>query len=179
MSQLAYVVLGGALATSAGVVGGAMHMATHAFGKITLFFCAGAIYTAAHKRLVSELDGIGYRMPVTMGAFTVGALGLIGLPPFAALWSKWYLVTGADDGRHIAVIAVLLGSSLLNALYFLPIVVRAFFPAPGAGPGVAAGRAEAPWPILAATLVAALGTAALFFYPQALLTLVQPLAETP
>ena len=79
VSQLAYVVLGGALATSAGVVGGAMHMATHAFGKITLFFCAGAIYTAAHKRLVSELDGIGYRMPVTMGAFTVGALGLIGL----------------------------------------------------------------------------------------------------
>ena len=99
------------------------------------------------------------------------------MPPFAALWSKWYLVTGADDGGHIAVIAVLLGSSLLNALYFLPILVRAFFPAPGAGPGVAAGRAEAPWPILAATLVAALGTAALFFYPQALLTLVQPLAE--
>ena len=179
VSQLAYVVLGGALATSAGVVGGAMHMATHAFGKITLFFCAGAIYTAAHKRLVSELDGIGYRMPVTMGAFTVGALGLIGLPPFAALWSKWYLVAGADDGHHIAVIAVLLGSSLLNALYFLPILARAFFPAPGAGLGVAAGRAEAPWPILAATLVAALGTAALFFYPQALLTLVQPLAETP
>ena len=177
VSQLAYVVLGGALATSAGVVGGAMHIATHAFGKITLFFCAGAIYTVAHKRLVSELDGIGYRMPVTMGAFTVGALGLIGLPPFAAIWSKWYLVAGADEGRQIAVIAVLLGSSLLNALYFLPILGRAFFPAPGAGPGVAAGREEAPWPILAATLVAALGTAALFFYPQALLTLVQPLTE--
>ena len=109
VSQLSYVVLGGALATSAGVVGGAMHIATHAFGKITLFFCAGAIYTAAHKRLVSELDGIGYRMPVTMGAFAVGALGLIGLPPFAALWSKWYLVAGAEDGSHIAVIAVLLG----------------------------------------------------------------------
>ena len=176
VSQLSYVVLGGALATSAGVVGGAMHIATHAFGKITLFFCAGAIYTAAHKRLVSELDGIGYRMPVTMGAFAVGALGLIGLPPFAALWSKWYLVAGADDGSHIAVIAVLLASSLLNALYFVPILVRAFFPATPMP--VAAGRAEAPWPILAATLVAALGTAALFFYPQALLTLVQPLAGT-
>ena len=177
VSQLAYVVLGGALATGAGVVGGAMHIATHAFGKITLFFCAGAIYTAAHKRLVSELDGIGHRMPVTMGAFAVGALGLIGLPPFAALWSKWYLVAGADDGGHIAVIAVLLGSSLLNALYFVPILVRAFFPA--AGVPVAAGRKEAPWPILAATLVAALGTAALFFYPQALLTLVHPLSGAP
>ena len=116
-------------------------------------------------------------MPVTMGAFAVGALGLIGLPPFAALWSKWYLVTGADDGSHIAVIAVLLGSSLLNALYFVPILARAFFPA--SGMPVAAGRAEAPLPILAATVVAALGTAALFFYPQALLTLVQPLAGTP
>ena len=175
VSQLAYVVLGGALATGYGVVGGAMHIATHAFGKITLFFCAGAIYTAAHKRLVSELDGIGHRMPVTMGAFTVGALGLIGLPPFAALWSKWYLVTGADEGGHIAVIAVLLASSLLNAIYFVPILIRAFFPATGVP--VAAGRAEAPWPILAATLVAALGTAALFFYPQALLDLVQPLGE--
>ena len=112
-----------------------------------------------------------------MGAFTVGALGLIGLPPFAALWSKWYLVAGADDASHVAVIAVLLGSSLLNALYFVPILIRAFFPA--AGVPVAAGREEAPWPILAATLVAALGTAALFFYPQALLTLVQPLSMAP
>ena len=177
VSQLSYVVLGGALATSAGVVGGAMHIATHAFGKITLFFCAGAIYTAAHKRLVSELDGIGYRMPVTMSAFAVGALGLIGLPPFAALWSKWHLVAGAEDGSQIEVIAVLLGSSLLNALYFVPILVRAFFPA--SGMPVAPSRAEAPLPILAATLVAALGTAALFFYPQALLTLVEPLGAIP
>ena len=178
VSQLAYVVLGGALATGAGLVGGAMHIATHAFGKITLFFCAGAIYTAAHKRLVSELDGIGHRMPVTMGAFTVGALSLIGLPPFAALWSKWYLVAGADDGSHLGVVAVLLGSSLLNALYFIPILVRAFYPPPGTVPA-AAGRAEAPWPILAATLAAALGTAALFFYPQAVLTLVHPLGNSP
>ena len=126
---------------------------------------------------MSELDGIGYRMPVTMGAFTVGALGLIGLPPFAALWSKWYLVGGADEGSLVPVIAVLLGSSLLNALYFVPILARAFFPAGGLP--VAAGREEAPWPILAATLVAALGTAALFFYPQALLELVQPLAGSP
>ena len=129
---------------------------------------------------MSELDGIGYRMPVTMGAFTVGALGLIGLPPFAALWSKWYLVTGADDGGHIAVIAVLLGSSLLNALY-LPAdrpsapssLPRARAPAWRPGGPRRPGRSwRRPW-------WRRLGTAALFFYPQALLTLVQPLAETP
>lgn len=179
VSQLAYVVLGGALATGAGVVGGAMHIAAHAFAKITLFFCAGAIYTAAHKTLVSELDGIGHRMPVTMGAFAVGALGLIGLPPFAALWSKWYLVAGAESGRHMAAVAVLLASSLLNALYFLPILLRAFFPVAGARPPVAAGRAEAPWPLLLAMVVTALGTVVLFCYPRFLHSLVQPLSTLP
>lgn len=179
VSQLAYVVLGGALATGASVVGGAMHIAAHAFAKITLFFCAGAIYTAAHKTLVSELDGIGHRMPVTMGAFAVGALGLIGLPPFAALWSKWYLVAGAESGRHMAAVAVLLASSLLNALYFLPILLRAFFPAAGARPPVAAGRAEAPWPLLLAMVVTALGTVVLFCYPRFLHSLVQPLSTLP
>ncbi len=178
VSQLAYVVLGGALATSASLTGGAMHIATHAFGKITLFFCAGAIYTAAHKTLVSELDGIGYRMPVTMAAFAVGAFSLIGLPPFAALWSKWYLVAGAESGRHIAVIAVLLVSSLLNAFYFLPILGRAFFPA-NARPAIAAGRSEAPWPLLLAISVTALGTVALFFYPQFVFELIQPLISSP
>ena len=179
VSQLAYVVLGGALATGASVVGGAMHIAAHAFAKITLFFCAGAIYTAAHKTLVSELDGIGHRMPVTMGAFAIGALGLIGLPPFAALWSKWYLVAGAESGRHMAAVAVLLASSLLNALYFLPILLRAFFPAAGARPPVAAGRAEAPWPLLLAMVVTALGTVVLFCYPRFLHSLVQPLSTLP
>ena len=179
VSQLAYVVLGGALATSAGLMGGAMHIATHAFGKITLFFCAGAIYTAARKTLVSELDGIGYRMPVTMGAFAVGAFSLIGLPPFAALWSKWYLVAGAESGRHMTVIAVLLVSSLLNALYFLPILGRAFFPTSDVKPPIAAGRSEAPWPLLLAVSVTALGTVVLFFYPQLVFDLVQPLIKSP
>ena len=179
VSHLAYVVLGGALATGAGVVGGAMHIAAHAFSKITLFFCAGAIYTAAHKTLVSELDGIGHRMPVTMGAFAVGALSLIGLPPFAALWSKWYLVAGAESGHHMAAVAVLLASALLNALYFLPILLRAFFPAAGARPPVAPGRAEAPWPLLVAMVVTALGTVVLFCYPRFLHDLVQPLGALP
>jgi multicomponent Na+:H+ antiporter subunit D len=178
ISQLAYVVLGGALATSAGLMGGAMHIATHAFGKITLFFCAGAIYTAAHKTLVSELDGIGHRMPLTMAAFTIGAFSLIGLPPLAALWSKWYLVIGADSGHYLWVIAVLLGSSLLNALYFLPILARAFFPMrEGQPPAIAVARKEAPWPMLVAISVTALGTVVLFFYPQFVFDLIQPMLE--
>ncbi len=175
VSQLSYVVLGGALANAAGVMGGAMHISTHAFSKITLFFCAGAIYTATKKTRISELDGIGRRMPITMAAFAIGAFSLIGLPPFAALWSKWFLAEGSQAGSHAILLAVLLASSLLNALYFLPIIARAFFPAGAApAPPAAAGIAEAPWPIVAALSVTALGTIVLFFYPQFVFDLIGP-----
>ncbi len=176
VGQLGYVVLGGALATGAGLMGGAFHIATHGFGKITLFFCAGAIYTAARKTLVSELNGIGWRMPVTMGAFAVGAFSLVGLPPFAAFWSKWYLISGAESGGNHAATAVLLASSLLSAAYLLPIVGRAFFPARGARPPAGAGVAEAPWPLLAALSVTALGTLMLFFFPHLVLDFIRSIA---
>ena len=130
VSQLAYVVLGAALATTAGLTGGAMQIAMHAVGKITLFFCAGAIYVASHKTEVSQLDGIGRTMPVTMSAFLLGSLSLIGLPPFGGAWSKWLLVTAAVDTGHLVVVLVLIASSLLNVAYLLPIVARAFFMPP-------------------------------------------------
>jgi NADH:ubiquinone oxidoreductase subunit 5 (subunit L)/multisubunit Na+/H+ antiporter MnhA subunit len=104
-----------------------MHIAMHALGKITLFFCAGAIYTATHKTKVSELDGIGRVMPFTMFAFLLGALSVIGLPPFGGSWSKWYLALGAADAGYIVIVAVLMISSLLNVAYLLPVVGRAFF----------------------------------------------------
>ena len=107
ISQLAYVVLGAALANGLGVIGGSMHIAMHAVGKITLFFCAGAIYTAARKTKVSELAGLGRVMPFTFGAFLIGALSVIGLPPLGGLWSKWYLALGALDAGQTAMVAVL------------------------------------------------------------------------
>ena len=127
VSQLGYIVLGALLATELGVIGGSMHIATHAFGKITLFFAAGAIMVAAHKTEVSQLDGLGQRMPLTFAAFTIGALSIIGLPPFAGLWSKWYLVLATIETGHLLLLGVLLVSSLLNIAYLLVIPMRAFF----------------------------------------------------
>jgi multicomponent Na+:H+ antiporter subunit D len=95
--------------------------------KITLFFCAGAIYANVHRLNISELDGIGRAMPWTMGAFAVGSIGLAGLPPVNGFISKWYLGLGAAEAGHKLVLVVLLISGLLNAAYFFPIVHRAFF----------------------------------------------------
>jgi multicomponent Na+:H+ antiporter subunit D len=104
-----------------------MHVAMHAFGKVTLFFCAGAIYVTAHKTRVSELDGIGRKMPVTMVAFFLASLSLIGMPPFGGMWSKWHLALGAAQSGHEAFVAVLMLSSVLSIAYLMPPVVRAFF----------------------------------------------------
>jgi multicomponent Na+:H+ antiporter subunit D len=169
VSQLAYIVLGAALADAMGILGGGLHIATHAVGKITLFFCAGAIYTAAHKTEISELDGLGKAMPFTFAAFLIGACSIIGLPPFAGLWSKWYLALGAFDANHLAIIAVLMISSLLNIAYLLPIPLRAFFGTPKED--VPAGIREAPLPILIALGITSLGCFVLFFFPGPILDL--------
>jgi multicomponent Na+:H+ antiporter subunit D len=130
VSQLSYVVMAAALLAPLSLIGAVLHIAAHAVGKITLFFAAGAIYTAAHKTEVSQLDGIGRRMPWTMGAFTIGALSMIGLPPAVGFVSKWYMLSGAMAAQHWLAVAVIVASTLLNAGYFLPIVYRAFFVAP-------------------------------------------------
>jgi multicomponent Na+:H+ antiporter subunit D len=162
ISQLSYVILGAAILAPISVAGAAIHIAAHAFGKITLFFVAGAIYTSAHKNLVSELDGIGRRMPWTMAAFAVGTLSMIGLPPTFGFISKWYMLQGALETEQYVAVAVIALSTLLNAGYFLPIVYRAFFRAPPEG---STPHGEAPLPILAALLATAAGTVLLFFAP--------------
>jgi multicomponent Na+:H+ antiporter subunit D len=164
VSQLSYVVLAAALLAPLSLVGAVLHIATHALGKITLFFAAGAIYTAAHKTEVSQLDGIGRRMPWTMGAFAVGALSMIGLPPAAGFVSKWYILAGAMAAAHWAAVAVILASTLLNAAYFLPIVYRAFFRAPHALDD-AHVHGEAPLAMVVALVATAAGTVMLFFAP--------------
>lgn len=175
VSQLSYVVLAAALLTPLSIVGAALHIAAHALGKITLFFAAGAIYTAAHKTEVSELAGIGRRMPWTLGAFAVGALSMIGLPPFAGFLGKWYILQAAMDGGQTMAVAVIVASTLLNAAYFLPIVYDAFFRPPAEG-GHHHEHGEAPLPILIAQTVTAGGTVALFFFPGLFLSLARQLA---
>ena len=176
VSQLSYVVLAAALLTPLSMVGAVFHIAAHAVSKITLFFAAGAIYTAAHKTEVSQLDGIGRRMPVTMAAFTVGALSLIGVPPAAGFVSKWYIISGAAASGQTGAVLVLIVSTLLNAAYFLPIVYAAFFrPAPAGG----AAHGEAPAPILIALVATAVMTVALFFFADVPLALARQVAGLP
>ncbi len=127
VSQLSYVVLGAMLANSLGVIGSGMHIAMHAFGKITLFFCAGAIMVAAHKSEVSQLNGLGRRMPVTFAAFLIGTLSIVGLPPTGGAWSKWFLGVGSVEAGQIGLVAVLMLSSLLSLAYLLEIPLRGFF----------------------------------------------------
>ena len=129
VSQLSYVTLGAMLATSMGVMGGAMQIAAHALGKMTLFMCAGAIYVAAHKSLVSEMRGLGRVMPFTFGAFFIGTLSIIGLPPMAGSWAKFFLMVGAADAGQLLIIAVLMISSVLNVIYLLSIPVQAIMKA--------------------------------------------------
>ena len=163
VSQLSYVILATALLTPLSIIGAAVHLVVHAFGKITLFFAAGAIYTAAHKTEVSQLNGIGRRMPWTMSAFTIAALSLIGIPPAAGFVSKWFILGSAVDGHHAYVLAALFASTLLNAAYFLPIVHAAFFRKADAGDELHL-HGEAPWPMVLALMTTAALTVALFFY---------------
>lgn len=164
VSQLSYIALGAMLASQSGLIGGSMHIAMHAFAKITLFFAAGAIYVATHKKLVSELDGLGRAMPITFGAFMIGAMSIIGLPAFGGMWSKWYLGLGAVETGQMLLLAVLMVSSLLNIAYLLPIPVRAFFSKPAGGEAYA-GYNEAPKPILLAMIITSTICLLLFFYP--------------
>ncbi|MFH1569052.1 MAG: proton-conducting transporter membrane subunit [Gemmatimonadota bacterium] len=176
VSQLSYIVLGAALANSWSVVGSGMHIAMHAFGKITLFFCAGAINVALHKTEISDMAGIGRQMPVTMAAFAVGSLSVIGLPPFGGAWSKWYLVLGAVRADQMVFVAVLAVSSLLNIAYLMPVAVRAFWPGAAApATGGHAGLHEAPVLCVVPLCLTALGCLLLFFYSGSLYELLRPL----
>lgn len=178
VSQLSYIILAAAVLAPLSLVGAALHIAAHALGKITLFFAAGAIYTAAHKTEVSQLDGIGRRMPWTMVAFGIGTLSMIGLPPAAGFVSKWYMVSGAMLHEQWFVIAVMLGSTLLNASYFLPILHRAFF-RPLSAEAAAHPHGEAPLLMVAALTLTAAGTVALFFFPDVPLALARQLVAAP
>ena len=170
VSQLSYVIMAALILSPLSTIGAALHLAVHAFGKITLFMAAGAIYTAAHKINVSQLDGIGKRMPWTMGAFAIGALSMIGLPPAGGFLSKWYILLGALEAEQMFALAVIVGSTLLNAAYFLPIVYAAFLK-PEATDAHDHEHGEAPLPIVIALVITASATVLLFFFPDLALQL--------
>ena len=202
VSQLSYIVLGAMLASGTGAIGGAMHIAMHAFGKITLFFCAGAIIVASHKTEISDMRGLGRKMPLTFLCFLIGSLSIIGLPPLGGVWSKWYLVLAAAETEQVIFVGVLMISSLLNVAYLIPIVIRGFFSVPDshrndhhdhsndahdgppANPGDASasnvwrvfGYEEAPLACVGALTFTAMGCFALFFYADTIYRFLLPLA---
>jgi len=159
IGQLSYIVLAAALASPVAVIGAGLHIAAHAVSKITLFFAAGSAYTAEHVTRVSQMDGIGRRMPWTMGAFAIGALSMIGLPPTAGFLGKWFILDAATGATDWFAVGVILVSTVLNAAYFLPILTRAFL-RPANGP-----RQEAPLAMVIALTVTAAGTIGLFLFP--------------
>ena len=174
VSQLSYITLGMALATSMGALGGALHIAMHAFGKITLFMCAGAIYVATHKTNISQMTGLGRAMPFTYGAFLIGAISIIGLPPMGGAWSKWYLMLGAANTEQIIMMGVLMASSLLNVAYLLPIVAKGFFVETPDQP-FPSRISEAPIFCVIPPVFCAFGCIILFFYANEIVALIEPI----
>ncbi len=160
VSQLGYIVMGAALATPLAASGAALHIAAHGAGKITLFFCAGAIYVAHHLTDIKDMNGLGRTMPITYGAFALAALSIIGVPPLAGAWSKFMLMGGALDNGYLVVLGVLMVSSLLNLVYLGEIVIRGFFAAPT---HKIIGIKEAPVAMLIPLSITALLSLALFF----------------
>lgn len=127
ISQLSYIIVGATMFGPLGTAGGLVHLMHQGLMKITLFFCAGNIAETLGLHHIHEMRGIGRRMPLTMGAFTLAAFGMIGIPPMAGFISKWYLGLGSLESGQEWILAVLIGSSLLNAAYFLPIIYKAWF----------------------------------------------------
>jgi len=142
VSQLSYIVLGVAMLVPNGVTGGLIHIANHAFSKISLFFCAGAIICATSKTDIRDMGGLARQMPATLAVFALAALSMIGVPPVGGFVSKWYLAVGALDIKSTGLLAVILVSSILNAYYFGEVVLRGFFGTPPEGTALAEGSLE-------------------------------------
>ena len=162
VAQLSYVVMAAAILKPLAEIGAAIHMVAHAFGKITLFFAAGIIYVASKKTELYQLRGIGHRMPITMTAFTIGALSMIGVPPTGGFVSKWYILAGAFQADNYVALMTIIASTALNAAYFLPIIYMAWFMKEDTPPPQPHG--EGPWPAVIAVAITAALTIAFFLF---------------
>jgi multicomponent Na+:H+ antiporter subunit D len=154
VSQLSYIILGAALLTPRGVLGGVAHITNHAVSKITLFFCAGSIYVSTHKTEISQMSGLARRMPWTMAAFALSSLSIVGIPLTSGFVSKWYLALGAVDRHSLLILAVLLVSSLLAAAYLGQILYKAYFESEKE-PLLYREVREVPWIVVPLTITAA------------------------
>jgi multicomponent Na+:H+ antiporter subunit D len=174
ISQLAYITLGAAIATPESALGGGMHIAMHAVGKITLFFCAGAIYVGAHKTDISDMKGLGRAMPFTFAAFLIAAISIIGLPPGGGSWSKWLLALGAAETGQTVLIATLMISSLLNIAYLVPIPIHAFMVPAGQQPQ---SFSEGPMMCVVPLCITAVGSVVLFFFANSIYDCLLPIVQ--
>jgi len=172
VSQLSYIIMGVALLTPSGIEGGLIHIVNHAFSKITLFFCAGAIYVATHKKNISEMEGLGKTMPFTFGAFAIASLSMIGAPPVAGFITKWNLLIGSIEAHQIGILLILIASTLLNVAYFAPVTYRAFFSPRPAGETYQ-GIKEAPLAMLIPILIACAISVLLGIFPQFMMQFVK------
>ena len=172
VSQLSYIIMGVALLTPAGIRGGLIHIANHGFSKITLFFCAGAIYVATHKKNISEMEGLGKTMPFTFGAFAIASLSMIGAPPVAGFVTKWNLLVGSVQAHQIGILLILIASTMLNAAYFAPVTFKAFFGKRPEGEPYT-GIKEAPLAMLIPILIACTISVLLGIFPNIMMQFVK------
>ncbi len=175
ISQLAYIVMSASILAQKSIIAAVFHIAAHAIAKITLFFAAGSIYTVSHKRNVSQLAGIGKRMPWTMTAFAIASFSIIGVPPTVGFLSKWYMLLGAFSQETYEVIAVMALSMILNSAYLLPIVYKAFFERERQNIGVNIERTygEAPVLMVVAVMITTCAIIGLFFMPDVFMELAE------
>jgi multicomponent Na+:H+ antiporter subunit D len=155
VSQLSYILLGGALLNSSGVLGGTAHITNHAVSKITLFLCAGSIYVSTHETDISRMSGLARHMPWTMGAFALASLSIVGIPLTSGFVSKWNLALGTVDGHSLIFLGVLLAGSLLSAAYLGPIVYKAYFEKEPTLPSGGSPIREIPWMVVPLAITAA------------------------
>ncbi|UMZ75309.1 complex I subunit 5 family protein [Natranaerofaba carboxydovora] len=171
VGQMGYILLGISIMTETAMIGDIFHIFSHAFMKSTLFLAAGVIISKTGKKKIDELKGIGYKMPLTMISFTIAALAMIGIPPLNGFLSKWALSLGALDANQPYYVVLLLLSSLMNAVYYLPIVNTAFFgkvdeePKPDTGEQVKIGKFEAPLTMIMPVMVLGLSCLVLGLLP--------------
>jgi multicomponent Na+:H+ antiporter subunit D len=177
IGQLAYITSAALIPASAGLIAGGLHMLMHAVAKITLFMCAGAIYVATGANKVSEMRGLGRRMPIVFTCFLIGALSVVGLPPFGGMWSKFLLITASFGSEEWITAAALIVSSLLSMLYLAPIAIRGLLPPVNDAPSAEFTRpGGAPGLTVAAVIITSAACIALFFFADEVTALLSPIA---